>query len=107
MIIPAGHRVLVKQDVFDEKDDVYKNAKALGIVIQHDKTVKNQESVDTGTILAIGKTAWKDFGDTPWAKVGDKVVYARFAGKKIEDPADKETCFVIINDEDVVAVVKE
>lgn len=107
MIIPAGHRILVKQDHFEEKDDVYKNAKALGIVLQHDKGVKNQESVDSGVILAIGATAWKDFGGSPWAKVGDRVVYARFAGKKIEDPADKDTHFVILNDEDICAIVKE
>jgi co-chaperonin GroES (HSP10) len=107
MIIPCGHRVLVKQDVFEEADEVYKRAKAAGLTLQLDRAVRAQESVDSGVILSVGPTAWKDFGGVAWAQPGDRVVFARMAGKSIEDPADKETHYIVINDEDCVAVIKE
>lgn len=107
MIIPKGHRVLVKQERFDEHDEVFASAKKAGIVIETDKNVRYQASVDKGTVVAIGATAWVDFGGTPWAEVGETVLFAKNAGKSVEDPEDPETPFVILNDEDIVAVIKE
>lgn len=107
MIIPAGHRVLVKQEGIDDADEVFRSARASGIEIVRDKGVRYQESVDIGDVIAIGSTAWKDFGGTPWAQVGDRVVFAKHAGKKVEDPADKDSHYVVLNDEDIVAVIKE
>lgn len=107
MIIPSGHRVLVRQERYDEHDEVFKSAKAIGLEIVKDKEVRYQASVDKGVVVAIGNTAWKDFGGTPWAAVGDTVVFAKNAGKSVEDPNDKDTPYVILNDEDIVAVVKE
>ena len=107
MIIPCGHRILVKQIRFDEKDDVYKKAKDSGIILQLDKSVRAQESVDVGFIVSIGPTAWKDFGSAPWAEAGDQVVFAKHAGKSVEDPADTESHYVVLNDEDIVAIIKE
>jgi co-chaperonin GroES (HSP10) len=106
MIIPAGHRILVKQDAYDEKDEVFRSARAAGIEVIKDKTVRYQESVDVGTIIKVGPTAWKDFGGSPWAEEGDKVVFAKHAGKRVEDPEDKDSHYVILNDEDIVAIVK-
>jgi co-chaperonin GroES (HSP10) len=58
-----------------------------------------------GTIVAIGPTAWKGFDDgAPWAKVGDRVSYAKYGGYLLEDPETKEH-FRILNDEDVVSVI--
>jgi co-chaperonin GroES (HSP10) len=107
MIIPTGHRILVKQEVYEEMDEVFKSAKAAGIEIVKDKQVRYQDSVDKGVIVAVGATAWKDFGGEPWAVVGDSVVFAKHAGKKVEDPEDKDTHYVVLNDEDIVAIVKE
>lgn len=107
MIIPTGHRVLVKQFNYDDTDDVYKSARAMGLEIVKDKQTRYQDSVDKGVILSIGATAWKDFGGEPWAKVGDTVVFAKHAGKKVEDPEDKDTHYVVLNDEDIVALIKE
>ena len=107
MIIPTGHRVLVKQTAYDEKDEVFKSAAKAGIVIQKDPNVRYQESVDEGVIIDVGPTAWKDFGGEPWAKVGDTIVFAKHAGKKVVDPSDKDTHYVVLNDEDVVAIIKE
>lgn len=107
MIIPVGHRVLVKQEKYDEHDEVFKSARSAGIEIIKDQGVRYQASVDKGVIVAVGTTAWKDFGGEPWAKVGDTVSFAKNAGKTIEDPNDKDTPYVILNDEDIVAVIKE
>lgn len=107
MIIPAGHRVLVKQERYDDHDEVYRSARQAGIEIVKDQGVRYQASVDKGVITAVGPTAWKDFGSEPWAKVGDTVVFAKNAGKSVTDPADKDTPYVVLNDEDIVAVIGE
>lgn len=105
-IVPVGHRVLVRQEKYDEHDELFKRAKASGIEIIKDKETRYQASVDVGTIVSIGKTAWKDFGDEPWAEKGDKVVFAKNAGKIVEDPEDKDTPYILLNDEDIVAIVR-
>ena len=107
MIIPTGHRVLVRQESYDETDDVFKSAVKAGIVIHKDPNTRYQESVDKGVIVDVGPTAWKDFGGEPWAKVGDSIVFAKHAGKKVEDPSDKDSHYVVLNDEDIVAIIKE
>lgn len=107
MLLPCGHRILVQQEQYEEHDEVFKRARAVGIEISKDSNVRYQESVDVGTILEVGPTAWKDFGDSPWAQVGDRVYFAKHAGKKVEDPSNKDKHYVILNDEDVVAVIKE
>lgn len=105
MIIPCGHRVLVRQERYDEHDEVFKSAKLAGLEIVKDRDIRYQASVDKGTIVSIGKTAWKDFG-AEWAQVGDQVFFAKNAGKSVEDPEDKETPYVVLNDEDIVAIVR-
>lgn len=106
-IIPKGHRVLIKQERYDEHDEVFASAKKAGIVIETDKNVRYQAGVDKGTVVAVGETAWKDFGGSPWAVVGEVVLFAKNAGKTVEDPQDKDVPYVILNDEDIVAVIKE
>lgn len=106
MIKPVGHRVLVRQESFEETDEVFRSAQRAGIEIIKDKQVRYQESVDIGEVIAVGSTAWKDFGGEPWAQVGDKIVFAKHAGKRVEDPENKDAHFVVLNDEDVVAIIK-
>jgi co-chaperonin GroES (HSP10) len=105
-IIPCGHRVLVIQTDYDDHDDVFKSAKSAGIEIVKDSKTRYQASVDDGVIVSVGLTAWKDFGGD-WAKPGDKVVFAKNAGKTIKDPQDENTNYVVLNDEDIIAVIKE
>lgn len=107
MIIPKGHRVLVEQANYDEADEVFKSARAAGLEIIKDGGVRYQDSVDTGKVVSVGDTAWKDFGGEPWAEVGDTIVFAKHSGKKVEDPTNKKKHFIIINDEDVIAVISE
>jgi co-chaperonin GroES (HSP10) len=109
MIIPCGHRVLVLQEAYDEHDEVFKSAKSVGIEIIKDKEVRYQASVDKGVILSIGPTAWKDFGGEHWASVGDTVIFAKNAGKHVQDPDDLDETpkHVVLNDEDIIAVVRK
>lgn len=110
-ILPCGHRVLLKVNKYVEQDDVMRRAKALGIQLELDKHTRYDASVDKGVILKVGETAWKDFGSI-WAKEGDTVVFAKNSGKFVEDPSDPDSDsktyqYVLLNDEDVVAVIKE
>jgi co-chaperonin GroES (HSP10) len=102
MLIPLGPRVIVRPDSFDVADPVYESAKKLGIVLQKDK--REQAAVVKGTVVSIGDMAFHaPVGNgTPWCAVGDRVYYAKFAGKDVVDPATKEE-LLLLNDEDLCA----
>lgn len=97
MIVPILHRILVKPDKVETKT-------ASGIVLALDER-REQAAAETGTVVAIGSTAFKDFGeDTTIIKQGDKIFFAKYAGKTVKD---KEEEYIILNDEDVVGVINE
>lgn len=97
-VVPAGHRVLVKPDPVEE---VSKG----GIIIQHSNKGRVEEAQVTGTIVEVGPQAWKDFSDgTPWAKVGDRVLFAKFGGYPIEIKGEQHR---VMNDEDITAIIQE
>lgn len=102
MIKPCGHRVLIKPL---PTDDMTKG----GIYIPPTEKEKQQRDQQRGTIVDVGKTAWKAFDRDdpnwePWAKVGDLVMFSRYGGKTVYDG---ETEYRILNDEDIVAIVSE
>ncbi len=106
MIIPVAHRILVKQDRLEEKDEKYRSATAAGILIPTlDEKDREQAAIDTGTVVSVGKTAFRDFGfETSPVKPGDLVVFAKYSGKAVVDPETEEK-FVVLNDEDCVAII--
>lgn len=61
-----------------------------------------------GIIVALGQTAWTHptLGGEPWAEVDDTVYFSKFGGTQIEDPETGKD-YVMINDEDVFAIVKK
>jgi co-chaperonin GroES (HSP10) len=104
-IKPILHRIVVKADDIDEKDEHFKRAKEVGILVARNERDREQAAIDTGVVVSIGPTAFRDFGeDAPPIKEGDSVVYARYAGKVIVDPETDEK-FVALNDEDVIAII--
>jgi co-chaperonin GroES (HSP10) len=105
MIIPVLHRILIRQDKLEDKDEHFSRAKKSGIFIPMEEHAREQAAVDSGEVLAIGSTAFKDFGTESPIQVGDSIVYARHAGKEVEDPETGEK-LVCLNDEDVVAILK-
>jgi co-chaperonin GroES (HSP10) len=85
MIIPALHRILIKQDKLEESNKDYLKMKQMGLVLPDmDDKKRAQASVDTGTVVAIGATAFRDFGADP----------------------DTHEEFVLLNDEDLCCVFK-
>jgi len=96
-IIPTGGHVLVLPEKVEEKTQG-------GIIIPDTVIDKEQQAATVGKIIAIGSSAWKDLDDgTPWAEVGNKVSYARYAGVSMIG-ADKKH-YVLINDNDILAVL--
>lgn len=107
MITPILHRILVKQDKLEEKDEAFKKAGAAGIFIPNlDERSREQAAIDTGIVVAIGDTAFRDFGTTSPIQVGDCVVFAKHAGKVIIDPQDNVQ-YVALNDEDLVCKISD
>lgn len=107
MIVPLIHRILVKAETLREFNKDIKRAESLGLVIPELEDMKRaQASVDRGRVVAIGPTAYRDFGVKCPVKVGDIVNYARFSGKIISDPETGEE-FVCLNDEDLICILKD
>ena len=95
---PTAYRVLVKSDPVEE---VTKS----GIVLAVDK-IRERSGIVTGTIVKVGPTAWKDYkgmNGRPWAAVGDRVIFSKYAGAFIDDGS--EDGLILVNDEDIQAVV--
>jgi len=109
MMIPCGHRLVVKPFKQEEVDEILKKATESGFLAKFQIVNENKEredaSVDQGVVLSIGPTAWHDFNSLPWCGVGDTILFAKFAGKFVKDPETNENV-VILNDEDVIAVVR-
>lgn len=106
MLKVVTHRILVKPDKLEEANKDYVKMKQIGLIIpQSEDQNRAKASVDTGTVIEVGPTAFKDFGlEVPPIKHKDKIAYARFAGKFITDP-ETEQEFVILNDEDVICIL--
>ena len=96
-IKPVLHRILIKLDGVEE---VTKG----GIIIANDLIKKERKAVEKGTVVAIGETAFKDYGgDEDTVKVGDRVLIAQYSGKDV----DKENNIVVVNDVDILVIYSE
>lgn len=93
---PLGHRVLVLPDSVEE-------VSAGGIVLAKELTDKEEMAQVRGTIVAIGEGCWKDATISDWAKVGDRIVFGKYAGL-MWDGADGVK-YRILNDLDIVGLV--
>jgi co-chaperonin GroES (HSP10) len=105
-IIPCGHRLVIKPVKLEEHDQFYASAKRAGIQLLEVDERKQQINIDRGVVVAIGPTAFKDFGGDAWCGLQDHVGFAKFGGKYIKDPTTQED-FLILNDEDVICVFKQ
>lgn len=97
------HRIFVLPDQVDEVDEKVKSAKALGLYVELDK--REQKAVVQGTVVAIGDTAFVAFqssAEKEGVVVGSKVLYAKYSGADVPN-----TEYLILNDEDIIAVVTE
>ena len=97
-IQPVGHRVLILPEQIEEKTEA-------GIIL-HTASQKSREEMAqiNGVVVAIGTTAYSD-QESPWCKVGDKVIIGKYAGLIYQGNDDKS--YRVINDLDVVAVLEK
>lgn len=97
----VGQRVLVKPDPLE------KMSKG-GILVALNEKAERQ-ATQSGVVVQVGELAYKDFPDgKPWCKVGDRIIYARHAGKFIADPETGEyDAYYMIKDEDVQGILTD
>jgi len=94
-IWPTGGHLLVLPKKVEE-------VTAGGIILPQDTRDKEQQAATEGTLIAIGPSAWLDLDNgEPWAAVGDKISYSRYAGVTMTGADDEQ--YVLINDNDVLA----
>jgi len=104
-ILPVGYRILIKQDLVDEKTNG-------GIIVASMHELERQQAGHSrGIVMAIGESAYHD-KPNPWCKVGDRVMFPNYAGKKfkaseLKNSFDKNDLqyWHIMNDEDVLGVI--
>ena len=90
-LLPLGDRIVVKPI---EQEEVTKG----GIILPDTAKEKPQE----GEIIAVGPGKLNDEGTriTMDVKVGDKVIYAKYAGTEVEIDGEK---LLIMHDSDIMA----
>ena len=99
MIIPLLHGVLIKPDNVETKTEG-------GIIIPDMVTDKERKAVEYGTVVRTGPRAFIDYGRSPdILSPGDKVSFARYAGKEIRDSDD--AVYLLVNDVDVLCLLTE
>ena len=95
-IHPKGHRVLILPDPVEEVTQS-------GIIVSVGENRDRERLAQLkGTVVELGNTAWLD-QPSPWAKVGDHVIFGKYSGLIYQGNDKKE--YRIINDLDVVALV--
>ena len=103
----CGHRVLLRAH-FDS--NVIQEGALKGFVMEGDDAHKRAKAATVvGVVAAVGDMAWRAYDGTdpnwkPWAKVGDKVYFAKYAGKFI---TIEDEDYIICNDDDIQAVIQE
>lgn len=101
-ITPRGHRLLILPDTVSEKVN--------GIVVMAPTELKREQMAQTeGTVVEVSAGCWQGGqfapGELAWCQVGDRIIFAKFAGLQSQG-ADKKI-YRLINDEDVVALKQE
>lgn len=86
-IKPVGERILIKPVKVEEKT-------ASGIIL----SVEKNDTANYGEVVAVGKL--EKFAEI---KVGNKIFYDKSVGTEIKDKDEK---FLILNAEDVLAIIK-
>lgn len=102
----TGPRILVRRD----KTELQKMSSLLHI--PEDVLKKDASASVTGTVLQVGEQAYnlpsqaaRDGQQLPWVKPGDRVIIGQYAGSRILVEGAED--LVIINDEDVLMVMRE
>jgi len=97
---PTGWRILVLPFKMNETTK--------GGVIMNESTLERQQvASQCGNVLAMGSECYKDkerYPTGPWCKVGDWVVFARYAGSRINIEGGEVR---LLNEDEILATVKD
>ncbi len=97
---PTGWRILVLPFKIDEKTKG-------GVLLGKETVERQQVASQCGNVLAMGGSCYSDkdrYPEGPWCKVGDWVVFARYAGSRIEIEGGEVR---LLNEDEVLATVKD
>ena len=95
---PTGWRILVLPFKMKEKSK--------GGIIHTESTLERQQVASTcGLVLAMGPNCYdkEKFPDGPWCKKGDWVIFARYAGSRIQIDGGEVR---LLNDDEVLATIE-
>ena len=96
---PTGWRILILPFKMGEKTKG-------GILMGQDTLEKQQVASQCGNILAMGPDCYRDkdrYKQGPWCKVGDWVMFARYAGSRIKIEGGEVR---LLNDDEILATIK-
>ena len=96
---PTGWRILVLPFKMSEKTKG-------GIIMGQDTIEKQQVASQCGNVLAMGPDCYRDkdrYKEGPWCKVGDWVMFARYAGSRIKIEGGEVR---LLNDDEILATIK-
>ena len=94
MLKPLGDRIVLRVKKEEEKS-------VGGIVL----TTSAKEKPSTAEVVAVGEGRHTHHGKgiEPGVKVGDVVVFEKFAGTEIKDGSEE---FLIVREDDILAIVE-
>jgi len=96
---PTGWRILVLPFKMGEKTKG-------GILMGQETLEKQQVASQCGNVLAMGPDCYQDkrrYKQGPWCKVGDWVMFARYAGSRIKIEGGEVR---LLNDDEILATIK-
>ena len=96
---PTGWRILVLPFKMKEKTKG-------GILMGQETLERQQLAAQCANVLAVGPDAYKDrdrYPQGPWCKVGDWIIFARYAGSRIRIEGGEVR---LLNDDEILATIK-
>ena len=97
---PTGWRILVLPFKMKEKTDG-------GVLLGQETIERQQVASQCGNVLAMGAECYQDkkrYPSGPWCKIGDWVVFARYAGSRIEIEGGEVR---LLNEDEVLATIQD
>ena len=97
--VPTGWRILVLP--FKGKK------KTKGGILYSDEQIERQQLATVcGNVLAVGPQAYtgEKYPEGPWCKVGDWVIFARYAGSRFKIEGGEVR---LLNDDEIIATIKD